>query len=276
MLSPISERQKELFFLGWIRRSALDIHATVGTWQVSSRSISTPICRNRLSRRMSGGGSRIHYDLCCMSKVNHSNGGRLGVGNRVTLTRGQVAKRFGKDVSWVRRREGSLFHPVKEDGVHRFDEREVESLEEALAAELSVSDASERAVSRVSAILANQLGRGSRMSFESVAEHVDISADAVKRIYKQWSAKCRAEGEAVPPLLSRAQLIESEQREVAAINRDYDKRMAQAVADEDAWLRQTREKQRQQRAKQERDARAYEAERSKWLARQLALISGSG
>lgn len=45
------------------------------------------------------------------------------------LTRAQVARRLGKSIATVRRLEGVALHPVIDDeGVHRFDETEVERL----------------------------------------------------------------------------------------------------------------------------------------------------
>lgn len=210
-----------------------------------------------------------------MGELDKSRTPRQPVADRPGPTRGQVAKRLGKNVSWVRRREGSLLNPVKDkSGIHRFDEQEVEGLVQHFASEFAATLVDEEKALRVRSILVKQLLRGQRMSVESVAEHVGLQADAVRRIYKSWSAERRVANEETPQLLSRTMLLEADRREVAAINRDYNQRMAQFEAETDEWTRKNQEAQNRRRAQQERADRARDTERRKWLARQLALIAG--
>lgn len=96
------------------------------------------------------------------------------------LTRYEVGKRLGKSKTWVRAHEGTLLHPIcGDDGVWRFDQKEVDAL-----------DAQQRAAEAASpqgdleARVFERLDQGA--SLHQLVVELRQPADTLRAIWEQW------------------------------------------------------------------------------------------
>jgi hypothetical protein len=141
--------------------------------------------------------------------------------DRTSLTRAEVAKRLGRDISWVRRREGRDLHPALQDGVNHFDPEEVEQLGARLQAEDAATHAADDVVDLIHRAFEQQ-ARGARHTEESIASQTALETRAIRRMHAMWAARRVDAGEATRLLLpTRAQLRANDEREALEIERYY-------------------------------------------------------
>lgn len=181
------------------------------------------------------------------------------------ITRAQVAKRLGRDISWVRRREGKELHPALVDGVHRFDPAEVESLAAGLEREREALEASEAVTDRIHRMFDLHLRAPDRFSAEGIAEHVDVDVRVVRALHAKWSDEFLHD---VPRLLSRRELRGLADREEREAEREHAERMAQWAREDEERLRSHEARMRRLRAEQEARDAAREQERMRRRARE--------
>ncbi|RYZ03024.1 MAG: hypothetical protein EOO73_29330 [Myxococcales bacterium] len=138
------------------------------------------------------------------------------------LTRAEVAKRLGRDISWVRRREGRDLHPALRDGINHFDPEEVEQLRARLEAEDTAARAADEVVDLIHRAFEHHAG-GVRHTLDSIATQTGLETRAIKRMHAIWTETQLSIGRRPPPaLLSRAELLAKDQREALEIERYYD------------------------------------------------------
>jgi hypothetical protein len=181
------------------------------------------------------------------------------------ITRAQVAKRLGRHISWVRRREGKELHPALVDGVHRFDLGEVESLAVGLESERQALEASQAVTDRIHRMFDLHLRAPDRFSVEGIAERVDVDARVVRALHAKWSDEFLHE---VPRLLSRKELQVITDREEREAEREHAERMAQWAREDEERLRSHEARVRRLRAEQDAGDAAREQERMRRRARE--------
>src|SRR6478609_2091711 len=103
-----------------------------------------------------------------------------------TLTRGEVAKRLGRDVSWVRRREGKELHPRFFDGAHQFDPHEVDALRAQLEAQKKEAEVSDAATEAIHQMFEMHAKAPRRFSVDGIAARTGASPQVVRSMHSNW------------------------------------------------------------------------------------------
>lgn len=186
------------------------------------------------------------------------------------MTRGQVAKRLGKNVSWVRRREGTLLHPWLEGGVHCFAVEEVK----AVARQMEESDTAAREVTEENPdlirLFEGHSDYGEPCSVEGIAARMEMPPVGVRGAHRSWRAQRLETGLSSRPLLSRAKFEQEERRQEKKLDRDYASRMTAFEAESEAQRKQAEKASKDLAAKWDMEREKRDTERESYMKRLLA------
>jgi len=149
-----------------------------------------------------------------------------------TLTRGEVAKRLGRDVSWVRRREGKELHPRFFDGAHQFDPHEVDALRAQLEAQKKEAEVSDAATEAIHQMFEMHAKAPRRFSVDGIAARTGASPQVVRSMHSNW---LEGKEPSAPRLLTRRDLQAIETREERETEREHARQLA-------AWAREDDER----------------------------------